>query len=157
MVDIKRKSYLDLSDVYELVGKVTESELFTIFKFLDTGRTGEIGLQELEAAIGNSNLSSKNTSKDYIFPRFFKIVDSIKNKPKLAENIKKKYNFTPATLRQTYHYISDLAQSKYLNCNELIMVLKMQSAKFGIRWGSLQESIVKEWLPEQQISEGKFF
>ena len=111
MVDIKRKSYLDLSDVYELVGKVTESELFTIFKFLDTGRTGEIGLQELEAAIGNSNLSSKNTSKDYIFPRFFKIVDSIKNKPKLAENIKKKYNFTPATLRQTYHYISDLAQS----------------------------------------------
>ena len=37
------------------------------------------------------------------------------------------------------------------------MVLKMQSAKFGIRWGSLHESIVKEWLPEQQISEGKFF
>jgi Ca2+-binding EF-hand superfamily protein len=40
MIDIKQKGFLDLDDVYELVGKVTEEELFAIFKFLDTSRNG---------------------------------------------------------------------------------------------------------------------
>lgn len=40
MVDLKRRGYLDLNDIFELVGKVTETELFTIFKHLDRSRTG---------------------------------------------------------------------------------------------------------------------
>jgi hypothetical protein len=35
-------------------------------------------------------------------------------------------------------------------------VLKTQSIKFGVRWGSSHEGVVKEWLSEQQISEGRF-
>lgn len=40
MIDVKKKGFLDLDDVYELVGKVTQEELFAIFKFLDTSRNG---------------------------------------------------------------------------------------------------------------------
>lgn len=39
-VDVKRKGFLDLGDVYDLVGKIGEEELFTVFKFLDQNRTG---------------------------------------------------------------------------------------------------------------------
>lgn len=48
LVDVKTKGFLDLTDIYELVGKVNENELFAIFKFLDTQRTGEIRLQQLQ-------------------------------------------------------------------------------------------------------------
>lgn len=48
LVDVKAKGFLDLTDIYELVGKVNENELFAIFKFLDTQRTGEIRLQQLQ-------------------------------------------------------------------------------------------------------------
>jgi hypothetical protein len=54
MVDVNHKGYLDLSDIYELVGQVSETELFGIFKFFDTKRTGEVKLENLEIAIGNS-------------------------------------------------------------------------------------------------------
>jgi len=83
-VDVKRKGYLDLNDVYELVGKVSENELFVIFKFMDTSRTGEIRLQELEYVFGNAASTSKNTNKEYIFPRFYAIIDTIKDKPSVA-------------------------------------------------------------------------
>jgi Ca2+-binding EF-hand superfamily protein len=83
MVDVKGKGFLDLNDVYDLVGKVTENELFTIFKFFDTERTGEIRLQQLQQCLGDTSISSNNTSKEYIFPRFYSIVDTIKDKPKL--------------------------------------------------------------------------
>lgn len=82
MVDLKRRGFLDLNDVFELVGKVTEKELFDVFKFLDRSRTGEIRLEELQAAIGNPESSSKNMAKEYLFPRFYKIVDTVKDKPK---------------------------------------------------------------------------
>ena len=39
-VDVKGKGFLDLGDVYDLVGKVAEEELFAVFKFLDRSRTG---------------------------------------------------------------------------------------------------------------------
>ena len=42
MVDVRRKGYLDLNDIYELVGSVTESELFYLFKALDGERSGEV-------------------------------------------------------------------------------------------------------------------
>ena len=83
MVDVKGKGFLDLNDVYDLVGKVTENELFTIFKFFDTERSGEIRIQQLQQCLGDANISSNNTSKEYIFPRFYTIVDTIKDKPKL--------------------------------------------------------------------------
>lgn len=34
-LDKKRKGYLDLADVYELCGEVSEDELFVVFKWLD--------------------------------------------------------------------------------------------------------------------------
>lgn len=82
IVDLKRRGFLDLNDVFELVGKVTEKELFDVFKFLDRNRSGEIRLEELQIAIGNSELTSKNVTKEYVFSRFYKIVDTVKDKPK---------------------------------------------------------------------------
>ena len=41
-MDVKGRGYLDLGDVYDLVGKVGEEELFAVFKFLDGRRNGEI-------------------------------------------------------------------------------------------------------------------
>ena len=61
MVDLKRRGFLDLNDIYELVGKVTENELFAIFKHLDRSRSGEIRVADLQAALGNSQLTSNNT------------------------------------------------------------------------------------------------
>jgi len=61
MVDLKRRGFLDLNDIYELVGKVTENELFAIFKYLDRSRSGEIRVADLQAALGNSQLTSNNT------------------------------------------------------------------------------------------------
>lgn len=135
IVDVKRKGYLDLNDVYELAGKVTENQLFTIFKFMDTERTGEIRLEELENTLGNPLSSSKNTTKQYIFPKFYAIIDTVKDRPKIANDYKKKYGFNVSNLKATYQYISSLVQSKYLTCQELITVLKAQSIKFGMRWG----------------------
>lgn len=40
LVDVKKKGFLDLADVFDLVGKVGEEELFAVFKFLDCRRTG---------------------------------------------------------------------------------------------------------------------
>ena len=85
LVDVRRKGYLDLSDIYDLVGKVTEPELFAVFKYLDTDRTGEIRLEQLQSVFGDSASKSSQNTKEYIFPRFYKIVDTIKDKPKLVE------------------------------------------------------------------------
>lgn len=35
IVDVKRKKYLDLNEVYELIGDVTEKEMFCLFKWMD--------------------------------------------------------------------------------------------------------------------------
>ncbi len=42
LIDVKRRGFLDLNGIFELVGKVTEKELFDIFKWLDRSRTGEV-------------------------------------------------------------------------------------------------------------------
>ena len=63
LVDVSRKGFLDLSDVYSLVGEVTEEELFAVFKFLDTKRTGEVRVENLQVALGDVESGSKNTSK----------------------------------------------------------------------------------------------
>jgi len=39
-------------------------------------------VEQFEEAIGCTTMTSKNTNKEYIFPRFYKIVDTIKDKPK---------------------------------------------------------------------------
>jgi len=45
-VDKKRKGYLDLADVYELCGEVTEDELFVAFKWLDASKTGDVTYED---------------------------------------------------------------------------------------------------------------
>jgi hypothetical protein len=102
---------------------------------MDIQRTGEIRLEELESTFGNPLSSSKNTTKDYIFPKFYAIIDTVKDRSKIANDYKKKYGFNVSNLKATYEYISSLVQSKYLNFQELMTVLKAQSIKFGIRWG----------------------
>ena len=110
---------------------------------MDTERTGEIRLEELERVLGNPESNSKNNTKEYIFPRFYKIIDTVKDMPKLVGDYKKKYGFNQSNLKATYQYISSLVQSKYLNCQELITVLKAQSIKYGMRWGQEHEKMIK--------------
>ena len=45
-LDTKRKGYLDLANVFELCGEVTEDELFYVFKWLDSSKTGDISLED---------------------------------------------------------------------------------------------------------------
>lgn len=114
MVDVKGKGFLDLNDIYDLVGKVSENELFAIFKYLDTERNGEIRLQQLQQCLGDPNSSSNNTSKEYIFPRFYTVIDTIKDKPKLISEAKVKLALSSAQLKATYDYICSLVQTKYI-------------------------------------------
>lgn len=66
-IDQKRKGYLDLADVYELVGDVKEEELFCIFKYLDHGKTGDIRLVDLETTLKTSVKRSSTLDKAFIF------------------------------------------------------------------------------------------
>lgn len=134
MVDVKRRGFLDLNDIYELVGKVTENELFAIFKYLDRSRTGEVRVPDLQAALGNSQLTSSNTQKEYVFSRFYKIVDTVKDRPKLIREALKQHNFTNNSLKGVYQYLCELVQSKYLSQAELITVFKTQFIKNALRW-----------------------
>ena len=115
LIDVKRRGFLDLNGIFELVGKVTQKELFDIFKWLDRNRTGEIKTEEMQLALGNSELNTRNTNKEYIFPRFYKIIDTVKDKPKSVAQIKQKYPFDPSSLKAIYQYICGLIQSKYLS------------------------------------------
>jgi len=72
---------------------------------MDTERTGEIRLEELESTLGNHLSSSKNTSKEYIFPKFYAIIDTVKDRPKIANDYKKKYGFKVSNIKATYQYI----------------------------------------------------
>ena len=134
MVDVKRRGLLDLNDIYELVGKVTENELFAIFKYLDRSRSGEIRVADLQAALGNSQLTSSNTSKEYVFPRLYKIVDTVKDRPKLIHEALKQYNFNTNSLKGVYQYLCELVQSKYLSQAELTTVFKTQFIKNALKW-----------------------
>ena len=137
LVDVKGKGFLDLNDIYDLAGKVSEEELFTIFKFLDKKRTGEINLQQFQQALGESNLTSNNTQKEYLFPRFYAIIDTVKDRSKVLQKAKSQLSLTSSQLSSTYEYISNLVQSKYLTSSEICTVLKSQSIKNGFSWSSI--------------------
>ncbi len=79
-------------------------------------------------------MTSKNTSKEHIFPKFYQIVDTIKDKSKHFVSIFSKYSFSEQTLKSMYQYICGLIQSKYLSAGELITVLKSISSKLGLKW-----------------------
>jgi Ca2+-binding EF-hand superfamily protein len=143
LVDTKRKGFLDLNDIFELAGKVTENELFDIFKFLDARKTGEIRIEDLQLALGDSQLTSNNKSKEHIFPRFYTIIDTVKDKPKSTAQLKKKFGLTPPSLKSFYQYICDLTQSKYLSLDDLLAVLKSQFIRNEIKWSKTCESVVK--------------
>lgn len=143
MVDLKRRGYLDLNDIFELVGKVTESELFAVFKHLDRSRTGEVRVTDLQNALGNSQSTSNNTTKEYVFPRFYKMVDTIKDRPKLTREAVKQHGLTSSSLKGTYQYICELVQSKYLSQEELTTIFKAQFIKNGLKWTSNCEGVVR--------------
>ena len=113
-VDVKGTGFLDLGDVYDLVGKVGEDELFAVFKFLDRKRSGEIRYQELFDALGDGKSKSNQTEKEYIFPRFYTIVDTIKDRPKILAEAKSKVKLSEDKLRNVYRHMCDMVQSKYL-------------------------------------------
>lgn len=156
LVDVKVKGFLDLNDIYELVGKVSEEELFVVFKFMDRERTGEIRLKQMEECLGNPKLTSNNTSKEYIFPKFYTIIDTVKDKPKLINNAKEKLQLSDTDLKTTFEYICGLIKSKYVSHEELNTVFKAQAMKYGLKWGQEQEKVVCEMIPGQNVNESKF-
>ena len=81
LVDLRRKGYLDLHDVYQLVGTVTEAQLFALFKAMDHTRRGEVSEDDLMVLLGDPLSQSSNTSKEYLFGRFYKVIDTIKDQP----------------------------------------------------------------------------
>ena len=100
--------------MYDLVGKVAEEELFGVFKYLDSGRTGEIRLQELERVLGDQSSTSDQKGKEYIFPKFYSIIDSVKDRPKVTTAAKQRLGLSQQQLKDVYRYMCELVQSKYL-------------------------------------------
>mgnify|MGYP000058911517 CR=1 FL=1 len=156
IVDIKGKGYLDLGDVYDLVGNVGEEELFAVFKYLDWSRHGEIRLQDLEKTLGDQSSTSDQKGKEYLFPKFYCIVDSVKDRPKTIAQAKQKLGLSQQQLKEVYKYICELVQSKYLTHDEFVTVLKAQSMKYGWPWGPAHEAVVGELMGGQGINEAKF-
>ena len=143
---------MDLGDVYDLVGKVGEEELFAVFKFLDGRRNGEIRAEELQVAIGDGNSKSNHTDKEYIFPRFYAIVDAVKDRPKNISQARSKLALSNQQLRDVYRHICEMVQSKYLTNDELVTVLKAQSMKYGWVWGGNHGAVVGELFGNQNVS-----
>lgn len=63
-LDKKRKGYLDLADVYELCGEVSEDELFVVFKWLDCEKKGDVTEEAFCQRIGDAG--SKDSEGDLI-------------------------------------------------------------------------------------------
>ena len=156
LVDVKGKGYLQLSDVYDLVGKVSEEELFRVFKWMDRARNGQIRVQQLMQCLGDASLTTLNTSKQYIFPKFYLIVDTVKDRPRLLAQAKSSLGLTQNQLKQTYNYICSLVQSKYLAPSEIVTVMKTQAMKYGIKWENQHQKVIRELLPGQSVNENKF-
>lgn len=155
LVDVKQKGFLDLKDIHDLIGKTSEEEMFAVFKFLDTTRSGEIGVSQLTAALADPALTSSNTSKDYIFPRFYAIVDAVKDTPQKLAQAKRKYSLTAQQLTAVYEHACGLMGTKYLSAADLAAVLKSQSVKWGLKWTAAAEKVLAELLG-QNVSPAKF-
>jgi hypothetical protein len=155
LVDVKQKGFLDLKDIHDLIGNSSEEEMFAVFKFLDTTRSGEIGLTQLTTALADPALTSNNTSKDYIFPRFYAIVDAVKDTPHTLAQTKRKYFLTPQQLTAVYDHACGLMGTKYLSAADLAAVLKSQSIKCGLKWTATAEKVLVQLLG-QNVSPAKF-
>ena len=53
-LDTKRKGYLDLTNIFELAGNVSEDELFHVFKWLDVSKKGDISPEDFQYVLVNN-------------------------------------------------------------------------------------------------------
>ena len=66
------------------------------------------------STLGDHNSNSNQTGKEHIFPRFYTIIDTIKDKPKLITQAKVKIGLKQEQLRDLYRHLCEMVQSKYL-------------------------------------------
>ena len=103
-------------------------------------------------AIGDGNSKSNQTNKEYIFPRFYAIVDTVKDRSKNISQARSKLALNNQQLRDVYRHICEMVQSKYLTNDELVTVLKAQSMKYGWVWGGNHGAVVGELFGSQNVS-----
>ena len=106
--------------------------------------------------LGNPALTSSNTTKEYIFPRFYKMIDTIKDRPKTYDSIRQRHGLNREQLKETFRHVCSLMQSKYMTLGELVTVVKAQFMKAGLRWGTDTEELLRTLLPGQHVTEGRF-
>jgi hypothetical protein len=155
LVDVKQKGYLDLKDIHDLIGKTTEEQMFAVFKFLDTTRSGEIGVSQLTTALSDPSLTSSNISKDYLFPRFYAMVDAVKDRPQIIEQLKRKYYLTPQQLSAIYEQVCGQVGTKYLTAGDLAAELRSYCVKWGVKWNAMVEKVLVE-VVGQNVAPAKF-
>ena len=86
--------------------------------------------------MGDQGSTSDQKGKEYLFPKFYNIIDNVKDRPKVITSAKQKLGLTQQQLQDVYKYMCELVQSKYLTNGEFVTVLKAQSMKYGWPWGT---------------------
>ena len=106
--------------------------------------------------VGDAVSLSDNTTKEYIFPRFYAVIDSIKSRPTSLNAVRNKYSFSQEELKQIYNYLCELVESKYLTQAELVKAMKAQFMKYGQDWNKVHETLVDRLWGKQTITLQKF-
>ena len=55
--------------------------------------------------VGNEKSTSSNTSKEHLFSRFYKIIDTIKDRPDELSAIRKKHNLTESEVKEGFERV----------------------------------------------------
>lgn len=110
-------------------------------------------MKQFQQALGNPSLASNNTQKEYLFPRFYGIIDTVKDHPKVLQKAKNQLSLTPNQLNATYEFICNLVQSKYLTNAEVVTVFKSQAMKYGLPWSEIHEKVICGLFQGQNVTQ----
>ena len=87
------------------------------------------------AIIGDPSSQSSSTCKQYLFRRFYKVIDTIKDRPSTLTTIKQQYNFNKTELEVAFNVICSKSQTRHPTVGDVAKVLKQEATRQGIEWG----------------------
>lgn len=123
LADTSKKGYLDLADVYHLVGNVSEQELFSIFRSLDVSKTGQVRLPDLETCLGDPSISRSTLEAGYVFACFARFIDCLKAKLQIQIQLRARFCFCRSLLSAIYRTFKETVGKEVLCCADVAKLL----------------------------------
>ena len=61
LLNSRRKGYLNLADIYQVIPECSEEDLFVVFKALDISKTGKVVLNDFISMVGSANTNAMHS------------------------------------------------------------------------------------------------